>query len=198
MAAIERILMAPDREQRWTMYAAARPVFERSGFRDATIAELAWSCGLRPASIYHYFPSKAAFALFPLNSENGLCHAWHVYAEQLPADPLVRLDGLLDYVSRHIDSIGLALKLASEMSDEASVAAAARSALAQARVDFRDMAKTIQPGIDAARADDLFQAVATMAVGHVPGLERDPDALRRQLADLARGWLASIRLPPRA
>jgi AcrR family transcriptional regulator len=184
--------MAADRERRWAMFAAARPVFERSGYRNATVAELAWTSGLRPASLYHWFPSKAGFALFPLNSENGLCQAWHVRAAQLPPDPMLRLEGLLDHISRHIESIGLALKLADEMADDRAVAGAARTAVRQARDDFRALGKTLDSNLDSARADDLFQAVATMAVGQVPGIDRDPEGLRRQLNDLARGWLASV------
>jgi AcrR family transcriptional regulator len=189
---VEILRMAADRERGWAIFAAARPVFERSGFRKATVAELAWSSRLRPASLYHYFPSKAALALFPLSAENGLCHTWHIRAAHLPPDPTVRLDELLDYVSRHIESIGLALKLASEMSNDQTVAGAARAAVAEARRDFRELGMTLDPSLDPTRADDLFQAVASMAVGQVPGLHRNPDALRRQLGDLARGWLAAI------
>jgi len=65
--------IAPDRARRWALYAAARPVFERVGFRGSTVAELASAAGLRPASLYHYFPSKTALALFPLSEESGLC-----------------------------------------------------------------------------------------------------------------------------
>jgi AcrR family transcriptional regulator len=192
VATLAVLRLAADRERRWAMFAAARPVFERSGYRNATVAELAWTSGLRPASLYHYFPSKAAFALFPLNSENGLCHAWHVHAAQLPPDPMLRLEGLLDHIGRHIGSIGLALKLAGEMADDRAVASAARTAVRQAQEDFRLLGKTLDSNVDSARADDLFQAVATMAVGQVPGLDRDPDALRRQLSDLARGWLSAV------
>jgi AcrR family transcriptional regulator len=189
---LDVLRMAEDRERRWAMFAAARPVFERSGYRNSTVAELAWTSGLRPASLYHYFSSKAAFALFPLSADNGLCHAWHVRAAQLPPDPMLRLDGLLDHISRHIESIGLALKLAQEMADDRAVATAARKAVKQAREDFLELGKTLDPNLDSTRADDLFQAVATMAVGQVPGVDRDPDALRRQLDDLARGWIASL------
>jgi AcrR family transcriptional regulator len=188
--------MPAGQERRWAMFAAARPVFERSGYRNSTVAELAWTSQLRPASLYHYFPSKAALALFPLNSDNGLCHAWHVHAAQLPPDPMLRLEGLLDHISRHIESIGLALKLAGEMADDRAVGGAARKAVGQAREDFQLLGRTLDSDLDAARADDLFQAVATMAVGQVPGLDRDPEALRRQLNDLARGWLASVIVEP--
>lgn len=183
--------IAPDRARRWELYAAAGPVFASAGYRDATVAALAWAAGLRPASLYHYFPSKAAFALFPLSAGNGLCEAWHAHATRLPADPVVRLGALLDYISAHMDSIGLALTLANEMADDRQVAGIARATVTQARGDFRLLAETLDPGLERERADDLFQAVATLAAGRVPGIDRQPAALRRQLADLARGWLAS-------
>jgi AcrR family transcriptional regulator len=180
------------RARRWELYAAARPVFERVGFRASTVAELAWAAGLRPASLYHYFTSKAAFALFPLSAENGLCAAWHAYAATLPPDPVVRLAALLDYISAHMDSIGVALSLANEMADDGQVARVARAAVAQAQGDFRLLAKSLDPDIASERADDLFQGVAVLAAGRVPGITRDPAALRRQLADVARGWLTSL------
>jgi AcrR family transcriptional regulator len=185
--------IAPDRARRWELYAAARPVFERAGFRNSTVAELAWAAGLRPASLYYYFPSKAAFALFPLSAGNGLCAAWHAHAAQLPVNPVVRLNALLDYTSAHMDSIGVALVLANEMADDAQVVGIAGATVAQARADFQTLAHSLDPGLQPARADDLFQAVATLATGRVPGIKREPAALRRQLDDLAHGWLASLR-----
>jgi len=190
--------LAPDRVRRWEIYAAARPVFERHGFRNATISELAWASGLQPPSLYHYFPSKAAFALFPLSADNGLCATWHAEADRLPSDPWVRLDALIDFVSTHIDSIRVALSLAREMSDNRLLDRVARAAVSQARDDFRSLAYSLGDGIGPERADDLFQAVATMAAGSVPGVERDPAALRRQLGDAARGWLASLKIAPPA
>jgi AcrR family transcriptional regulator len=186
----------PDRARRWALYAAARPVFERVGFRNSTVAELAWAAGLRPASLYHYFPSKAAFALFPLSSENGLCAAWHAHAASLPPNPPLRLDALLNHLGGHMDSIGLALSLAAEMSDDRQVASVVRATVEQARKDFRTLAESLAPSLEPRRADDLFQAVATLAAGRVPGINREPAALRRQLADLARGWLASLGSGP--
>jgi AcrR family transcriptional regulator len=181
-----------DTSRRWALFEAARPVFERSGFRDSTVAELAWASRLRPASLYHYFPSKTALALFPLTSDNGLCASWHAMLPTLPADPLARLNALLDFISSRVDSIGLALRLATEMSDDRGVAAAAGTAIGQARRDFRSMGRSLDPRISDRRADDLFESVASLVVGHVPGVERDAQTIRRQLADLARGWVASL------
>lgn len=181
--------------RRWALFDAARPVFERSGFRDSTVAELAWTSRLRPASLYHYFPSKSAMALFPLTSDNGLCASWHATLPTLPPDPLTRLDALLDFVSTRIDSIGLALRLATEMSDDRTVAVTAATAIGQARRDFRSMGRSLDPRISDRRADDLFEAVATLVVGQVPGVKRESEAMRRQLADLARGWVASLPEP---
>lgn len=185
-------LLGTGASRRWDLFEAARPVFERSGFRHSTVAELAWTSRLRPASLYHYFPSKSAMALFPLTSDNGLCASWHAGLPTLPPDPLARLDALLDFVSIRVDSIGLALRLATEMSDVRSVAAAAGTAVGQARRDFRSMGRSLDPRISDRRADDLFEAVVSLVVGHVPGIERDAQAMRRQLADLARGWVASL------
>jgi len=185
-------VVAPGRAHRWALYAAAGPVFDRAGFRGSTVAELAWAAGLRPASLYHYFPSKAALALFPLSAEGGLCETWHRHAARLADDPVLRLNALMDFISAYFEPIGLAFRLVQEMSNDRMVAGHARATMAEARRDFRFIAESIYPHLDPPRADDLFQAVATLVGGRVPGIDRDRAALRRQLGDLARGWVASL------
>lgn len=179
--------------RRWAIFAAARPVFERIGYRESTVAELAWAAGLRPASLYHHFPSKASFALFPLSERSGLCATWHGHVVDLPDDPEVRLDALLDFVVDHLESVGLAFRLAQEMSGDSSLAAIADSTIREARRDFKSIGDTLVRNLSPERSEDLFQAIATLAVGLAPGIDRSPQRTRRQLGDLARGWLSSVR-----
>ena len=63
--------------RRWEIWYAAAPLFERHGFRSVTVDQLAYASAMSPAGLYHYFPNKAAIALFPLAHGNGLC-AEHV------------------------------------------------------------------------------------------------------------------------
>ncbi len=52
--------------RRRELYVRAAPVFRKHGYRGATLKALADACGLSIPAIYRYFPSKKAFALFPL------------------------------------------------------------------------------------------------------------------------------------
>ena len=52
--------------RRRELYRRGAPVFRRYGYREATLKTLARACGLSIPALYRYFPSKRAFALFPL------------------------------------------------------------------------------------------------------------------------------------
>ena len=66
---------SPLHTRRWTHFHRAAPLLRHEGYRNTTIKAAAGVCGVRPSTLYHYFPSKLAMALFPLSTESGLCDA---------------------------------------------------------------------------------------------------------------------------
>lgn len=48
--------------RRYELFHLAALLFRTHGYRGATIKALAHACHMSPAAIYHYLPSKAAFA----------------------------------------------------------------------------------------------------------------------------------------
>ena len=86
--------------RRWELYHSAASLFENNGFRGVTVDALARACLLSPASLYHYFPSKASFALFPLTTRGGLCQDWHRLQISLPVtDPLFQVHAIIAFVA---------------------------------------------------------------------------------------------------
>src|SRR5215212_6188321 len=56
-------------------YVRAAPVWRKHGYRGTTLKALAEACGLSIPALYRYFPSKRAFALFPLAALYPELHA---------------------------------------------------------------------------------------------------------------------------
>ena len=79
--------------RRRELFALAAPVFRREGYRGATIKALAYACGLRPASLYHYFSSKEDLATYIVRRPRL---DWDSIWVDPDTDPLVQLSQLLD------------------------------------------------------------------------------------------------------
>ena len=75
--------------RRRELYVRAAPVFLKHGYRGATLKALANACGLSIPALYRYFPSKRAFALYPLVSLYPELHAPR--PDATTGDPLSRL-----------------------------------------------------------------------------------------------------------
>jgi AcrR family transcriptional regulator len=177
--------------RRWELFRAAAPLLAARGFRMTTVSELAWACSMSPSSLYYYFPSKAALALFPISDQSGLCDVWHGRAET-DAAPLLRLNALVDLIEERAEAFRLAFSLAREMAGDPSVAEVVGRSVLSARLDFRRIAQELAPGIADARADDLIYALMTVLASDAPWLARDLAGLRRQVIDAARGWLTGV------
>ena len=115
--------------RRWEIWRSAAPLFEREGYRGVSIEQLAHASALSPAGLYHYFPGKAAIALFPLSHANGLCRRWHAIAAALPRDPFVRLHALIGFAVKFADPWRLALDMAGQMSADPLTAGRPRGCL---------------------------------------------------------------------
>jgi AcrR family transcriptional regulator len=181
-------------DRRWELYRSAAPVFERDGFRGATVDLLSRACFMSPAGLYHYFPSKAAFALFPLTTQGGLCQAWHRVQAGLPAeaDPLFQVHAIVDFVATLEPEVRLAFRLNREMVSDGRYERAVAATVLAARADWLELARSIVPAVDEERAMDFFEGIVSiMATADVPGIDRK-DRVRRHLTDLSRGWASSF------
>ncbi len=62
-------------KHRYDLYVRAAPVFRAFGYRQVTMKALAHACGVSAPALYHYFPSKLDFALFPIGAPpQGFCN----------------------------------------------------------------------------------------------------------------------------
>ena len=61
--------------RRHELYARAAPIFRKHGYAGTTLKALARACELSIPALYRYFPSKKAFALFPLMALYPELHA---------------------------------------------------------------------------------------------------------------------------
>src|SRR5664279_6615539 len=100
-----------DRRRR-ELYKLAAPVFREHGYRGATIKALAHACHLAPAALYHYFPSKAAFATFLIDEDHL---DWDSTRIDPDIDPLVQLRLTVDVVIDVLPTYLLAVDLARQI-----------------------------------------------------------------------------------
>jgi AcrR family transcriptional regulator len=181
-------------DRRWKLYRSAAPVFERHGFRGATVDGLARACFMSPAGLYHYFSGKAAFALFPLTTQGGLCQDWHRLQVRLPsdADPLFQVHAVIAFVTALEPDVSLAFRLSREMVSDRRYERAVATTVLEARAEWLELARSIVPTVDEDRAMDFFEGiVAIMATVDVPGINHR-DRVHRHLTDLSRGWVSSL------
>jgi len=182
--------------RRWEIWHAAAPLFERHGFRSVTVDQLAYASAMSPAGLYHYFPNKAAIALFPLAHGNGLCLVWDAIVDRLPDDPAVRLEALAEFAAEHADAWRLSLSLARQMSKTPALERYAGRLIADARRDFADIARKVDPRTSERRIADLHEALTAIIVADLPGFDQSTEAIRRRLLDAVRGWLAGVAADP--
>src|SRR5664280_1631929 len=101
--------------RRHELFRLAAPVFRAHGYRGATIKALAHACHLSPAALYHYFPSKAAFATFLIDKAPP---AWDSTAIDPDIVPLVQLRLTVDVVIDVLPTYLLAVDLARQIDSQ--------------------------------------------------------------------------------
>jgi AcrR family transcriptional regulator len=99
-------------ERRWELYVRAAPTFRRYGYREATLKALADACGLSIPGLYRYFPSKEAFALFPLVALYPELH--QPFRDVATGDPRMHLVDWIDAAVAEMPNYTLALKISRE------------------------------------------------------------------------------------
>lgn len=94
------------------LYVQAAPVFEEHGYKGATIKALAHACHLSPASLYHYFGSKAEMATYPLTAPPVTWDNTYVDPDM---DPLAQLQVMLGMATAMLPIWTLALRMHEEI-----------------------------------------------------------------------------------
>lgn len=182
--------------RRWEIWHASAPLFEQYGFRAVTVDQLAFASALSPAGLYHYFPNKAAIALFPLAHGNGLCVAWDAIVDRLPEDPAVRLEALVMFAAQHAAAWRLAISLSRQMTQTPAVERYANRLMAEALRDFATIARTVDYRMSDRRIGDLYEMFTAIIVADLPGFDRSAEAVARRLTDAVSGWLAAATADP--
>jgi AcrR family transcriptional regulator len=185
-----RVADARDR-RRFELFLLAAPVFERHGFRGATIRALAHACHLSPAGLYHYFSSKEELATYVLRSPRA---GWDETYIQPDADPLLQLRQFLDMAINALPVYMLALRMLDEIGDETGERLRAEA--------FRDGEATIgrfvhaaAPRLERDAALELSRHIISLLVGSaVSRLDADASTIRRRVVNLLRAELVPAHL----
>jgi AcrR family transcriptional regulator len=180
----------PIDERRHELFALAAPVFQEHGYRGATIKAIAHACHLSPPGLYHYFRSKRALAIYPLDHPRL---DWEsVYVDQ-DLDPLAQIRDLIDLSMRELSTYLLALRLAEEIGGQPDPRLRAR-AFREGEAVFGRILLAVDPGIGRAAGAELAHHLLALLVGSAfTGLEPDSDAtVRARMVDLLRRTLVPI------
>lgn len=172
--------------RRRELYARAGTVFRTHGYRGATLKALAAACGLSIPALYRYFPSKKAFALFPLAA---------LYPELHGPQPDLSLGDPAGHLSRWIEGAVaeapnyiLAARLLREVPLTDDEQRRMDESLREHIALVGELARRAAPHLTEARARDLASTMISVAVGPaITGIEPEPDFLRGELRALLRG-----------
>lgn len=163
--------------RRLHLYVQAAPVFEEHGYRGATIKALAHACGLSPASLYHYFGSKAEMATYPLTAP---ALSWENTFVDPDLDPLIQLSELLDMSVAMFPIWNLAMRLYAEI--EGQVDERVRSAgFRQGEAVFGRLLFAVASELERADAEAIARDVLASLVGTAhTGLDPDVSGAQRE------------------
>lgn len=173
--------------RRYQLYVRAAPVFRKYGYRGSTLKALATACGLSIPALYRYFPSKKAFALFPLRSLYPELHG-------PPPDvtvgyPITHLAGWIEGAVAEMPYYLLALRLAREVGLRDTEQHRNDANLSEHIAIVSDLALRAGPHLDQRAARELASTMINVALGPaLTGVEPAPEGLRRQLRALLRGY----------
>jgi AcrR family transcriptional regulator len=175
--------------RRHELFRLAEPVFRMHGFRGATIKALAHACHLSPAALYHYFPSKAAFATF-LIDEDRL--DWDSTFIDPDIDPLVQLRMSVDLVIEVLPTYLLAIDLAREIGRPLAQPELARF-FGQGEAVFGRVLAAAAPSLVPDDAREIARrTLAIIVAGPTTGLAADPASVRATTIDLLRLHLVRV------
>ena len=173
--------------RRHELYARAGPLFRQHGFAGTTLKALAMACGLSVPALYTYFPSKRAFALFPLEALYPELHGPPPMPEA--ASPQTVLAMWVRGATREMPNYILAMRLAQEAGLRPDERRRMETNLDQHATFLGGLARQAAPHLDERSAAELGWGMMFLAVA--PSLasgEAEADRLRRQLHALLRGY----------
>lgn len=178
------------RVHRQQLYRRAAPVFQRRGYRDVGLKELAAACGLSIPALYRYFPSKRDFALYPLSEANrptGACF------EGAPDDPYVHFQLWLDHAAWERRDFLLALRLGAQLNDRGGLGDEHTQTFRYHISLLARLICAIAPRLSERRAREAAESMLAMSVGaDTIGAHWSPAAARAHFVqmlerDLVRG-----------
>jgi AcrR family transcriptional regulator len=173
--------------RRQDLYIRAAPVFRKYGYRGATLKALANACGLSIPALYRYFPSKKAFALFPLRSLHPELHG--PPPEVTVGEPITHLVGWIEGAVAEMPYYLLALRLAREVGLRDTEQRKTDTNLSEHIDIISDLAQRAGPFLDRRAARELALTMVNVVLGPaLTGVEPAPEGLRRQLRALLRGY----------
>jgi AcrR family transcriptional regulator len=172
--------------RRRELYRQASPIFQVHGYRGATLKALAAACGLSIPALYRYFPSKKAFALFPLAA---------IYPElQGPppdvsaGNPVAHLSGWIEAAVAEAPNYTLAARLLAEARLTAGEQRRLDEGLREHIALVGALAQRAAPRLNEGAGRELATAMINVVSGPaLTGVEPDGPALRRELRALLRG-----------
>jgi AcrR family transcriptional regulator len=173
--------------RRRELYLRAAPVFRKHGYRGATLKALASACGLSIPALYRYFPSKRAFALFPLVA---LYPELHGPSPDLSVgDPAGHLAFWIDNAVSEAPIYLLAARLIHEVDLTSEERRRLDANLTEHIAVVGDLVRRAAPQLSEGTARDLVSTMINLAFGPaVTGIEAEPENLRRELRSLLRGY----------
>lgn len=173
--------------RRRELYLRAAPVFRQRGYRGATLKALANVCGLSIPALYRYFPSKRALALFPLRS---LYPELHGPPPDVTADePVSHLAGWIEGAVAEMPNYLLAARLVREVGLDDEEQRKVDANLADHLTVLAALARRAGPHLNDRAAQELARAMVNLVFGpSMTGLDPEPQALRRALQALLRGY----------
>jgi AcrR family transcriptional regulator len=162
----------PLEARRRELFTMAAPVFRRHGYRGATVKALAHACGLRPASLYHYFRSKEDLATCLLR---GPRLDWDSTWVNPATDPLAQLRVLVDVSVSELQTYLLALRLADEIAGAPTQDGAHVQAFREGEGVFGRMLSAAAPGMARPDAERAARDVLAALVGSaIVNLDLEP------------------------
>ena len=175
--------------RRHELFRLAAPVFRAHGYHGATIKALAHACHLSPAALYHYFPSKAAFATFLIDDDRL---DWDSTRIDPDIDPLAQLRMSVDLVIEVLPTYLLAIELAREIGRPLGQPELARF-FGQGEAIFGRVIAAAAPSLGQDEARELARRVlAIIVAGPTTGLAADPASVRATTIDLLRLHLIRV------
>jgi AcrR family transcriptional regulator len=169
--------------RRHELFRLAAPIFRAHGYRGSTIKALAHACHLSPGALYHYFPSKAAFATFLIDEERLDWDSTRIDAD---IDPLVQLRMTIDLVIEVMPTYLLAVDLAREIGRPLVQPELARFFGQGETVFGRVLAAAVPTLLDDEARELGRRALAVIVAGPTTGLAADPVLVRAAVIDVLR------------